>query len=224
MKILESWKKFEVFIERKSLPAVFVVGIFQIIGMITIGILVFWSFNFYEKMKSESYREEVFSNLVDANGYDKKIVGLKTFELNWITSLVETHQSVATIPTVPESAIFQDGGKNYVFLSSAMPQFFPDKNFVARDIVCIQGQVRKRNNDLSYGNFKDKFIVLYKYSVPKESDADFSRRSEGMQSQNERMRESTLRAIASETIGSNSKLHDGTCVDTFQGWIAKKSS
>ena len=224
MKILESWKKFEAFIEEKNLPAEFVVGIFKIIGMFTIAILIFWGFNFYEKSKSESYREEVFSSLLDANGYDKKIVGLKAFELHWVVRLVEDENSVEVIPKFPQDVIYKfNTGEKHVILSKAMPQFFTEKE-IARNIVCLQGQVRKRNRDLSFGKFEDKFTVLYNYSVPRENQADFSRRIEGIESEQEKVKEKLLRKLFGEKIDSNSKLHDGTCVDTFQGWIAEKSS
>ena len=59
--------------------------------------------------------------------------------------------------------------------------------------------------------------------MPRENQADFSRRIEGIESE-KKWEEEIRYAVSGEKIDSNSKLHDGTCVDTFQGWIAEKSS
>jgi hypothetical protein len=225
--IREVWKKFEFFIEGKSLAAAIVVGVSKFFGLIILSILcitlIIWTSNLYKRWEEKNKSEEIFFNLVKANGYDTKIVGLKEFHLSWMANLVDDDTATSTIPDVPKSAIFFDNGRKRVFLEKAMPQFFTDVEFSAHNIRCVQGRVRKQFSDLSFGRPEDKFFVFYRNSIHKESEQAFNKRIEEISDEKEKMKKNLMRSTANEWVDSHSALYNGNCLATFQGWIEKEA-
>ena len=221
MKILELWRKFEAFVERESLISIIVVGIFKIIFLIVMGTLIFWGGKLYNRWENESAREKVFLKLINAGIYDEKIVGMKVFELYSFVNLVKDKDAKGGIPEVPEYAIIQADGKQIVSLWRAMPKFFSDVEFGVHEIRCVQARVRKKNTDMSFDKFEDKFLVMYTNSVPEESDEAFKARL-GILDENEKNREERVRGLKNEHIKSHSALFSGNCIDTFRGWVSRE--
>jgi hypothetical protein len=233
IKIQEVYKKFKIFIEEKSLTANIFIGISKFIGLVFVFILVVWGLFFLFKLLSwgsdvysrweEKNRSEVtFSKLVNADDYSEKIIGIKTFELSLVANLVESNDVKRYIPVFSHDAIFFDGNKKRVFLWRAMPKFFPDVEFGAHKIRCVQGRVRKKISNISFDKFEDKFFVMYDNAVLKESDKALKARLKLFLDENQKKREEQVGRLSNERVESHSVLFSGNCVETFQGWVIRE--
>jgi len=230
--IQEFYKKFKIFIEEKSLGSVVFIGISKFIALVFVFILFvwglfflfklfYWGANVHNRWEEKNRSEVTFSKLANAGAFDEKSIGIKVFELSSMINLVESNEAKRIIPEVPENAIIQLDGKKVVFLWRAMPKFFPDVEFGAHKIRCVQGRVRKKPSNISFDKFEDKFLVTYTNSVPEESDEAFKARL-GLLSENEKNREKRVRGLKNEWIKSHSVLFNGNCVETFQGWVIRE--
>jgi len=220
MKIIEIWKIFESFLERKSLLATLVIGVSKIIVVILIPIMIVLSFNLYDQWKIKTAREEIFLELVKSSGHDEKIIGIKSFKLSSVINIVDSKNTKGSIPEVPENSIIQRDGKKIAYLWRAMPKFFPDVERWSHPSRCVQGRVRKKLSDMSFEKFEDKFFVMYTNSVPTESAEASKARLEFIFYENEKKKEEWEKGLSVEKIDSHSALFSGNCIDTFQGWIS----
>jgi hypothetical protein len=236
--IQEFYKKFNIFIEEKSLGSVVFIGISKFIALVFVFILVVWLLFFllrlvlwggdvYSRWEDKNRNEETFYELAKAAEYDTKIVAMREFTLYQMSNLGEGFEKNSDIPSDLVKAIFNFEGKKTVFLIPLMPKFFADVEFSANnrfpveEILCVQGRVRKKYPDLSFGKPEDKFFVSYKNKIREESEQMINKSLEIKSDKGEKILKNKKRESI-VMIKSNSALYDGNCLDAFQGWIKKE--
>jgi hypothetical protein len=182
---------------------------------------LFWFFGWCTEWTRMNGHKKIFEDLIKYEKYDEKIIGMKEFELYTSIKLVnEESDSGGFIPYVSKNKIFFEGEERYEWINKALPYFFIDVEWYVSKAYCVQGRVRKKNPDSSYGKFEDKFFVVYENRVNEESKDAFDSRLDLLKDKEKEKREREKIQFP-ELVESHSSLITGNCPRSFQGWIKK---
>jgi hypothetical protein len=173
--------------------------------------LAFWAMHKVNQNFKDKQFKTLFQSLAQKQGFSEELEDFKVRSLNFSMKVCESDCSEG-LPTfnveVKQPKIVRDGDiGSFILFKNAFPSLFPEGlESMTYAYKCVEGYLRKDNDDGSKSVFKSFYTFTYEYCLPKDEESNGNK----------------LAGLCfTDRVMGNSTLFAGDCKTRFSGWLVQ---